>query len=101
MENKLSRATATIVAATMLNGCIAPQTYSWKMESVVSTAYKEVREETATETRYKIKSSVSDTGTLSVTVKKQDYEVAYDVLQPIQTQRQRQYGYKRSKAAAT
>ena len=47
LENKVSRVTATIVAATMLNGCIAPQTYSWKMESVVGTAYKEVGEETA------------------------------------------------------
>ena len=48
LENKVSRVTATIVAATMLNGCIAPQTYSWKMESVVSTAYKKIREKKTT-----------------------------------------------------
>lgn len=100
LETKISKVTATIVAATMLNGCIAPQTYSWKMESVVSTAYKEVGEETAAETRYKVSHSISESGTLSINVKKQDYEVEYDVLQPIQTQQQRQYAYGKSKVAA-
>ncbi len=100
LENKVSRVTATLVAATMFNGCIAPQTYSWKMESVVSTAYKEVGEETKAETRYKVSHSISDSGTLSINVKKQDYEVEYDVLQPIQTQRQRQYAYGKSKVVA-
>lgn len=100
LENKVRRVIATIVAAAMLNGCIAPQTYSWKTESVVSTAYLKVGEETAKETRYKISPSVSENGILSLTVKKQDYDVDYGVLQPIESRRQQQYAFGRSKTAA-
>ncbi|MEK6920982.1 MAG: hypothetical protein AABX82_03810 [Nanoarchaeota archaeon] len=101
LENKIKRITAGIVAAAMLNGCIAPQQHTWKTESIVSTTYQEVGKGTSNEIRYKISSSITDAGTISLSVKKQNYEVDYNVLQPIQTQEQRQYDYGRSKAVAT
>lgn len=99
VENKVKKVAATVLAATMLNGCIAPQTYSWKTESIVSTAYNDVGDETANEMRFKIIPSLSE-GTLSFSVKKQEYGIDYDILQPIQTEQQRQYGYGRGKTAA-
>ncbi len=101
LDNKLKHISRVLFPVFVLNGCIAPQTYSWKTESVVSTRYEKVDEETAKETRYKISPSISENGILSLRVKKQEYDIDYEVLQPIESQRQQQYAYGRGKRAAT
>ncbi len=89
------------LAASLLAGCIAPQKHTWKTESIVSTTYKPIKQETEQQDVYKIVTRVSDTGELNFRVGIGKYDVKYDVVQPVNLTRERQYDYGRSKAAAT
>lgn len=91
----------SLIGMLIFGGCIAPQKHTWKTESILNTEYKDTgKSVTEEELRYKINAFVSDDGTLSFTVKKAGYSLDYDLLQPIQTEQQRQYAYGRSKDAA-
>lgn len=98
MKKTISYLIAPLV---FVNACIAPQQHTWKTESIISTSYKPIRSEIESQEEYRIVAKVSETGVLDFKVWIGKFEINYDVVQPINLTKEREYNFGRSKVAAT